>query len=1522
MKKLLQNIVRTGSLLLFLLAITSQVRATHIYGGDLFYTHISGNTYTITLVIYGDCSGSAFSSLSTVSPEVDVYNGSSFITTLNLAIQNPTAGVEVTPVCPGQINKTRCSIITSSIPGIKRFAYSANYNLGSTSGNWRFQFNSIMNTGFQSGRSNAITNIVINPPPVSASVMLLEATLNNLAAPNSSPTYTTIPTPFFGINAAASYNPGTVDPNGDSLGYALVPGMQLGTTPPIVTYINPYTATAPLAASTGTFNYSNTTGQLNFTPNLLQNSLVVNRVSEYRNGVLVGTSMREMTFVVLNNSNRPPRGSISNISGGVSVNSTTINVCKSSGFLSFNINPSDSDGNNINVVASGLPAGAVFNVANNNTTAPQSSFSWNLSSVTPGTFTFFVTYTDDGCDLSSKQTQAYTINILPDPTLVYTPVSLATCTKKAKFNLTPQGSNSPWTIAIYNGITIIHSFPNITGLQADSLSPGTYTIRNTNAAGCYKDTLITIAPPPAIIPSVAMVQPVCYGDTNGQITLTASGGLAPFKYAIGTGTYSTTNVFPNLYSASYNLHIRDSNECIKDTTVFLSQPVPVSANVSFQQPPCNYFNSGVITLNGINGQAPYQYALNAGAYGSTNTFSGLYSGTYILHIKDAKGCKKDSTFILPDSVKVHANAALTHILCNGNNSGSITLNAHSATAPYKYQLGSGVLSSTNTFPNLTAGNYNFHIEDANRCYLDTNIILNQPTAVLLAPAISHVSCFGQSDGSVIANTSGGVTPYTYALGSGAYTVANTFPSLPIGTYTVHVRDNNNCQKDSTITITQPPKLIFSNIIAVTPDCYGFVNGTFTISGSGGTTPYSYAMNTGTYQGSNFFNVLAAGTYTLHIRDNKNCQADSIVTLGQPTAVVPSAQRKNSTCTPLNNGTVTLAANGGTPNYTYSVGTGAYSPVATFNSLAAGNYIFHIKDSRGCVKDTSITIADSLIITGAPTVTNTTCFKDSNGSISISPSGGVSPYSYAISSGAYQNNSTFNNLKAGNYSLNIKDNLGCIGSISTAVGEPTVISPNAIVKNISCFGAGNGSITFLSSGGTPGYMYAMGSGAFSTNNIITNITPGLYTYYVKDANGCIIDTIIHITQPAEFNFTTTGTNNLCFGDSSGIITVNAFGGTPPYLYKAGNNPLQSSNILAGLKAGPHIVYVEDANQCKQSKFFTLTQPAKLLIDKAVIKHPTCDGYTDGSVIIVSKGGIAPYHYFLDNEPHTNGTEFKDLPEGTYLFSVKDSNNCVYDTSLTLIGLPDIVIDEIVTDDVKCFGSSDGAITILASGGVQPLKYTFGKLAPSDSNVYSPIKAGIYNIMVTDSMNCSIDTVAEVGSPKEIEIRVSAIPNDCEGYDDGGRVSIDVTGGTAPYEYIWSTSPPQYTAAISGLDNGKYYVLVEDANACTDSAMADITYDNCCKISIPDIFTPNGDSKNDKIRILVKGNFQLKIFSIYNRFGQRVFTTNILNGNASEGWDGRWNGEIQDIGTYNYYAVGICGNGSSKQQEFKGTITLIK
>lgn len=1122
------------SLLCLLLAFRLPAHANHLFGGELFYTYISGNTYTVTMILYGDCgssSAAAFAGLPTATPQVEVYNGTSLIQTLSLAPQ-PGSGVDVSPVCPDEINNTKCVNPNNLLPGVKKFIYAANVTLSGPSANWRFRSNGNLGNS-QSGRSTSITNIVIPSP---TTLMSLEAMLNNTTAFNSSPTYTTIPTPFFCINKPQEYNQGAVDANGDSLTFQLVTGLDATVAPSAnVTYIAPATAVAPLLCLPGSYSFNVTNGQLSFYPNAVQNALVVSRVSEYRNGVLVGTSMREMTFVVLNNcNNNPPDGTISSPVNGILVNGTTVKVCSFAGTMSFGITTTDLDGDNVTLSVQGTPAGASISISNNGTPSPSLNFSWNVTNVAPGDYTFYVTFSDDGCPLVSKQTVAYTVKVLAKPAMLYALTEPATCIKKGVFTVTPVGTDAPYSLNVLQGTTPVLTRSNITGLITDSLTAGNYTFRITGANGCYADTLITIIQNATAVPQVSWTQPFCPGGNTATITVTATGVYPPFQYSVNALPYSTVNTFNGLTAGTHTVHVRDAAGCIKDTSITITNPPGMTLVLSVKKPVCSPVSNGQITVAASNGSAPYQYALNAGAYSATATFGGLATGSYTIHVKDAHNCLKDTVITLVDSLHMQLQAVVSPVLCYGGSTGSVTLNPSGTTAPY-----------------------------------------------------------------------------AFAIGAGTFGASGVFGSLATGSYVFHVRDQNQCLKDTTIMVTQP-------------------------------APLALALN---------------------------------------------------------------------------------------------------------------------------------------------------------------------------------------------------------VVQVACYGTNGGAVTVLAQGGTPAYQYAIDSGPFQAGSLFSNLVAGTYTVHLKDNNGCLKDTVITITQPA---------SAVQFG------------------------PL---NIIT----------------------------------------PTCESYTDGSVTLSANGGTSPYLFGVNNNGFSSSAMFAGLSEGSYTFKVKDNNGCTRDTLLTLIGFPHILIDGVTLTEPACNGYGDGEITIHASGGKPPFSY---QLDNSNNWTASPVfqnkDARGYTISIRDDNQCLKDTTIILGQPEPLVIEKETSGNDCNGIDDGGIIEILASGGTEPYEYFWQHNNDLHRAKITGLINGRYYITLKDAHNCTDSAIIDILYNNCCTPFIPNAFSPNGDGKNDGYKVVYKGDMELKEMYVYNRYGQRVFSS----ANVDKTWDGTFNGQAVDAGSYFYYIRILCGNVRKKELIFKGDVTVIR
>ncbi|NCX94841.1 MAG: hypothetical protein EBX41_00275 [Chitinophagia bacterium] len=506
--------------------------ASHIVGADLFYVHDTGNRYKITFIAYGDCgpaSAGAFATLPNSRPLICIYDGNTSITSITLTIDTPTNpynGREITPVCPRDSNRTQCTIAASTIPGIKRFVYTGYYTVPYRSRVWRFVYTGGMAPGTGTGRAGAISNIA------GGTIIQLIDTLNNTTRHNSNPLLTVVPTPFFCLNNSDSYTPGAIDADGDSLNFSLVSGMD-GTTNCArlggpVTYTGGTSAANPLRVATGSFSFDPRTGQVNFYPNFVQRALVVYNIEEFMNDTLMGTSQREMTFLVIPCTIPPPTGAIATSSGGGRlVDSTHFEICENTDTFSLYIAPRSTDTTlHIIVRATGLPPGASFVTYNDSSNAPYCVFSWTSIGVTPGTYTFFITLTDDNCPVYGTRTIAYTITVNPKPTV--SAGGGATICIGGGILLIPRGATS-YTWSPGTGLSC-------TACATPGASPTVttvYTVTGSFATGCFStDTVrITVNPNPG---PIVGINNICIGDSTTLSDTTTGGRWSSSNPAIAT----------------------------------------------------------------------------------------------------------------------------------------------------------------------------------------------------------------------------------------------------------------------------------------------------------------------------------------------------------------------------------------------------------------------------------------------------------------------------------------------------------------------------------------------------------------------------------------------------------------------------------------------------------------------------------------------------------------------------------------------------------------------------------------------------------------------------------------------------------------------------------------------------------------------------------------------------------------------------------------------------------------------------
>ncbi len=563
---------------LLLPVLCPEAKANHLLGAEINYNLVSasGNSqvYRVTLSFFADCAsdvqGGAFQALAGANPKVDLFKGSSLISSKRIGYNAAESNIEITPVCPDEAGNTTCSDINNPIPGIKKFVYSGSFTLPDTSSNWRFVFDGSISDGAfitSAGRSFIISNAQITDQvTLAASILYIEAMLNNTTGPNNSPTFTSLPAPFFCLNKPSTYSLGAADIENDFLSFALIPGKTSATGE--ISYIPPYTGTNPLPTAPGNFSFNTTNGQMNFIPNLVMNCMVTNLVEEYRNGIKVGSSMREMTFVILDNcTNDAPASPVSAITNANvatdSAGNLMLSVCEGqSDSISFKVISNDPNGENTNVTYSNLPEGATITVINNGADTPRVHFSWSAIDAAPGNYLFYITYTDDGCPLVSTKTVVYTISILEHPNKFYggsEPSCVASASGKA-WAIPDTGVTLPYSYRWVdsNGTTRKMTASSTVGDTIRGLAPGVYKVYIRNAEGCGKNVLVVVGEIP--LPEVGLP-----GDTTLCIGMPLNIGTtiqSDVRYLWNTGDTSCCITISQ--SGAYTLEAINKCGSVKD----------------------------------------------------------------------------------------------------------------------------------------------------------------------------------------------------------------------------------------------------------------------------------------------------------------------------------------------------------------------------------------------------------------------------------------------------------------------------------------------------------------------------------------------------------------------------------------------------------------------------------------------------------------------------------------------------------------------------------------------------------------------------------------------------------------------------------------------------------------------------------------------------------------------------------------------------------------------------------------------
>ncbi|MBU3678816.1 MAG: hypothetical protein FGM32_04315, partial [Candidatus Kapabacteria bacterium] len=955
----------------------------------------------------------------------------------------------------------------------------------------------------------------------------------------------------------------------------------------------------------------------------------------------------------------------------------------------------------------------------------------------------------------------------------------------------------------------------------------------------------------------------CAGANDGTISIAVMGGThaeatsRTYTYSAvkAGGGYSQTNAtgsFTGLGAGSYDLTViaaasgSGTNPACTTAagTVVIYEPSAVTSTISSTNVLCNGNSNGTITVSGTSGgthtdaaSRTYRYMI-ARSGGSTTgpqtagTFTGLQAGTYTVSvIAQATGstpaCTTSASVTITQPLTLVASiASQENVSCFGGSNGTATAGQTGGTSPYTYLWSN--TQTTETATGLAPGTYSVTVTDSKGCTASATATITQPPVLSASIASqTNVSCNGASTGTVTASQAGGTSPYTYSWSNGQTT--QTATGLAAGTYSVTVTDSKNCTASATATITEPTAV---SIESATQRRYLGVPGSESWQ-----TAVGYPVNKGAYDNGVRYGVYDQVSFngtdyvmTVYIG------AAGYSPTGYPANWKPLSSLATISCNGASNGGIKVSASGGTGTLQYSINNSTWQTSNTFEGLAPNTYTVYVKDANSCQKSLgSIVITQPTVLAASiASQVNVSCNGGSDGTATVSASGGTSGYRYSWNTTPVQTTITATGLSAGTYTVTVQDANNCSATASAIITQPTVVTIASAAKKSygsyfenpanwsSTASSGTTSRTVTTSGGSEVMRLGHDSKQFSATFVHTITAPesGVVAFDWA-VRGC------------HSWFQSNASVRLWVGNTGNVIQTyyNQYGGCD---WMA--NGTSSFHVTAGTQWG-----------------YTVTgshfDGSYLLVGRVDIVRSTsrsdisCTGAADGGITVTASGGTGVLQYSKDDgTSYQTSNVFTGLSAGTYGIKVKDANNCVASTNVTISEPTVVTLSSASTNksnngyDVSCFGNNDGSITVTASGGTGTLQYSKDNGSNYQlSNVFTGLVAGTYSIKVKDNNNCTATTSATITQPPALTVAIVSSTNvSCNG-GNNGTASASASGGTTDYRYSWNTTPARTTAAVTGLSAGTYTVTVLDANNCSATASVVITQPPALVASI--------DSKTD-------------------------------------------------------------------------------
>ncbi len=871
------------------------------------------------------------------------------------------------------------------------------------------------------------------------------------------------------------------------------------------------------------------------------------------------------------------------------------------------------------------------------------------------------------------------------------------------------------------------------------LKQGSYALTLTHpGTGCTASPApVIVNGPGPTVNAITIQNESCKDKNDGQILLDVSGQVVAYAWSHGPGTKDVSGLAPGTYTVTIT-----GGGCsivLQDLTVKEANTLVVGGQVQAVQ--CFGETSGSVDLAISGGDSPYVFKWNSGSTDQHLTQVG--TGEYWVTITDQSGCSvRSDTFVVTEPLPLQATHNYQDVSCQGNQDGGIQLLVTGGTIPYQYLWSDN--AGTKDRSMLSPGEYAVTITDQRNCRFSIEDLEIKEEMALVADWVLAVpeTCAGSSDGQLGVLVSGGVGPYSYqwSFGTGQASVSG----LKAGNYCVTVTDQHGCSiilPDTTLPVSSP--LLIEIVDLHDPICDFLEDGSITLSVSGGSGNYNFSWSSGGQ--SNPLIDLPSGNYSVTVSDLLGCKKalSGLIIKEESPLEVSLLGIQYAECGLTSTGSIDIAVTGQGPfMYQWQNGLMIEDP----KNVPPGFYSVTVSDANQCQATLSgIAVSNTGQNYQAQLIQkeDLTCFGDQDGTITIQVLGGESPYQFNWSSGQEKDLNVpidgVHDLGAGNYTVTITDNRGCVlvyGPVSIEEPPPLDLSiPPSLIKNETCFGAKDGAITLNISGGVSPYktFWFRDSVSYSTAQSPKNLQPGNYTAIIVDKHGCartLPQQITILGPPSLFDYQNiTIQADDCSNAETGSIDIKMKGGVQDYQYHWDDGSMLK--FRGDLAPGTYCVTIQDQYHCIRDTCLVVPGGSTLVMIPTTIDE--CDPYS--KIYTNTGGGTPPYTYAWSNGATT--IDLVNIPTGTYSVTITDNQGCSLIESGIDVGHPPIWIADLYSIPADP-GMANGMAIVVPQGGTPPYSIQWDVNAMSQiTDTAILLTPNTYCVQVTDQYNC-VDT----------------------------------------------------------------------------------------------------------------------------------------------------------------------------------------